>query len=101
MSVKATYLKVVTDLSNQAFLAALDRFVAKRGIPTDIFSACGTNYVGVAQHLKEFFNDIDTQQLVANQIPYTFNPLAAPHFGGLWVARIKSAKFLLKHAIEN
>jgi len=38
MTVKAVHLELVTDLSTAAFLAALNRFVARRGIPWDLFS---------------------------------------------------------------
>lgn len=43
MSVKAVHLELVTDLSTGAFLAALDRFVAQRGLPSDIYSDSGTS----------------------------------------------------------
>lgn len=43
-----------------SFFTAPGRFVARRGIPNDIFSDCGTNYVGVTRNLKELFYNIDT-----------------------------------------
>ncbi|KAF0769852.1 Integrase catalytic domain-containing protein, partial [Aphis craccivora] len=101
MSVKAVHLEIVTDLSTDAFLAALDRFVARRGIPSNIYSDCGTNYVGAARQLKELFRDTKVQDQLSSRLTCTwhFNPPAAPHFGGIWEAGIKSVKFHLKHVI--
>lgn len=101
MSVKAIHLEIVTDLSTDAFLAALDRFVARRGIPSHVYSDCGTNYVGAARQLKALFRDAKAQDRLSAHLPCTwhFNPPAAPHFGGIWEAGIKSAKHHLKHVI--
>lgn len=49
MSVKAVHLEIVSDLSTDAFLSALDRLVARRGIPAHLYSDCGTNHVRVAR----------------------------------------------------
>ena len=38
MSSKAVHLEAVTELSTPAFLAAFDRFVSRRGLPTDLYS---------------------------------------------------------------
>lgn len=38
MTVKAVHLEIVLDLTLDAFLAALDRFVARRELPSDIYS---------------------------------------------------------------
>lgn len=57
MAIKAVHIKIVSNLTPNAFLAALDRFVAQRGIPSDLCSDCGTNYVGAARQLKLLFND--------------------------------------------
>ncbi|XP_050059712.1 uncharacterized protein LOC126550999 [Aphis gossypii] len=94
LSTKAVYLEAVTDLSTEAFLAALDRFVARRGIPATIRSGCGTNYVGAARILNNLFKDATVQDVLHARIPrqWIFNPPAAPHFGGIWEAAIKSAK---------
>lgn len=101
MSVKAVHLVVVTDLGTDAFLAALDRFVARRGIPSNIYSDCGTNYVGAARQLKSLFSDAKEQDRISSHLACTwhFNPPAAPHFGGIWEAGIKSVKTHLKYVI--
>jgi len=59
MIIKAVHVEIVSDLTADAFLAALDRFVASRGIPDDLFSDCGTNYMGAACQLKTLFQDSD------------------------------------------
>ncbi|XP_060871447.1 uncharacterized protein LOC132945707 [Metopolophium dirhodum] len=101
MSVKAVHLEIVSDLSTEAFLAALDRFVARRGIPSNIYSDCGTNYVGAARQLKTLFRDAKVQDRLSSHLTcaWHFNPPAAPHFGGIWEAGIKSTKYHFKHAI--
>jgi hypothetical protein len=45
-TVKAVHLEVVSDLSTNAFLAAFDRFVARRGWPINVYTDCGTNFIG-------------------------------------------------------
>ena len=52
---KATRLEPVSDLSTRAFVAALRRFVARRGYPSDIYSDNGTNFVGTSRALQEVF----------------------------------------------
>ncbi|CAI6354007.1 unnamed protein product [Macrosiphum euphorbiae] len=95
--VKAVHLEVVSDLSTDAFIAALNRFVSRRGLPVNIYSDCGTNFVGAAAQLKELVNHPDNQGRLSATIQsvWHFNPPGAPHFGGLWEAAVKSAKSLL------
>lgn len=38
MKVKVVHLEIVSDLSTLVFLATLDRFVVRRGLPSDIYS---------------------------------------------------------------
>jgi len=88
-------------LTTDAFLAALDRFIARRGVPAHVYSDCGTNYVGAARKLKYLFRNKDDQAQISARVAcnWHFNPSAVPHFGGLWEARIKSVKFHLKRVI--
>lgn len=92
MAVKAVHVEVVSDLTTDAFLATFDRFVARRGFPQDIYSVCGTNYVGASRQLKQLFLNHEDQNQVCARFTcnWHFNPPAAPHFGGLWEAAIKA-----------
>ena len=52
LSVKAVHLEAVTDLTSEAFIAALRRFIARQGYPTLIWSDNGTNFVGANREIK-------------------------------------------------
>jgi len=101
MSIKAVHIEVVSDLSTPAFIAALYRFVSRRGVPVNIYSDCGTNFKGADTVLQSLFQDPDARSLFSNIIPcnWHFNPPAASHFGGLWEAAVKSTKYHLKRVI--
>lgn len=96
-TVRAVHLEFVSDLSTDAFTAALGRFVARRGLPNDIYSDCGTNFVGANNKLRALVNDpAYRDKLTASaHCTWHFNPPGAPHFGGLWEAAVRSAKSLL------
>ena len=108
-SVKAVHLELVSDLTTEAFLATLRRFIARRGKPSTIWSDHGTNFVGAARELKElteFLKGQEVQNLIskfcsAQNIQWRFIPERAPHFGGLWEAAVKGVKIHLKHVVSN
>ncbi|GFY08370.1 integrase catalytic domain-containing protein [Trichonephila clavipes] len=52
-TVKAIHLEIVSDLTTEAFLAALKRFVARRGRPIEIHSDNGRNFVGANNELRK------------------------------------------------
>lgn len=94
---KALHLELASDLSTESFLAAFRRFMARRGRCTDIYSDCGTNFVGADKYFKQIFSDIASTEA----IKWHFNPPSAPHFGGLWEAGIKSVKTHLLRVVGN
>ena len=53
LSVRAVHLELVSDLTTDAFIACLRRFISRRGKPTLIWSDNGTNFVGAANELRE------------------------------------------------
>ncbi|XP_060878449.1 uncharacterized protein LOC132950867 [Metopolophium dirhodum] len=101
MVVKAVHIEVVSDLSTPSFLASLHRFVTRRGTPTDIYTDCGSNFKGADQQLRQMMLDPTAQTTYSNSIlcKWHFNPPAAPHFGGLWEAAVKSTKYHLKRVV--
>ncbi|KAK9510683.1 hypothetical protein O3M35_005419 [Rhynocoris fuscipes] len=96
--VEAIHLELVTDLTTESFIATLDRFIARRGLPQCIYSDRGTNFVGAARKLKELYeflahnSDSINNHLSYSGIEWSFIPPASPHFGGLWEAAVKSTK---------
>ena len=107
LSVKSVHLEAVSDLTSEAFIAALRRFIARRGYPTLIWSDNGTNFVGANHEIKElhdFLSEQKTKKTVSefctsHKIEWRFIPEHSPHFGGLWEAAVKSAKKHLKRIV--
>lgn len=106
---KAIHLDLVSDLSTEAFFAALRRFMARRGQPLNIYSDNGTNFIGANSELVElytFLNDKENQRQIITQVnknntTWHFTPPRSPHFGGLWEAGVKSVKFHLRRITHN
>jgi Family of unknown function (DUF5641) len=87
-STKAIHLELVSDLSSDAFIAALRRFIARRGHCNMIFSDCGTNFTGAARILTDQMKGATENE----KISWSFNPPSSPHFNGLSEAGIKAVK---------
>lgn len=101
---KAIHLEVVGDLTSDCFLAALRRFMSRRGKCAQIFSDNGTTFVGANNELKRFFLQNNTtihDKLSSEGIQWNFNPPRAPHFGGIWESGVKSIKYHLKRVVGN
>ena len=109
LSVKAVHLELVSDLTTEAFIASLRRFVSRRGKPSLMWSDHGTNFVGAARELKEYVEFLKlqkTQGVISDfcssqGIVWNFIPERAPHFGGLWEAAVKSVKKHLKRVLAD
>lgn len=109
LAVKAVHLEVVSDLTTDAFIAALRRFVARRGKPSLIWSDHGSNFVGADRELQEMFKFLKQKQTEAvvsdfcstQHITWKFIPEHAPHFGGLWEAAVKSMKRHLRRVVSE
>lgn len=103
MCTKAVHMEHVSDLSTERFLQALRRFVSRRGKCSDIYSDNGTNFIGARNQMREWLHLIRSRQhqetivreCAKDSIQWHFNPPSAPHFGGLWEAAVRSAKFHL------
>jgi hypothetical protein len=109
MVTKAMHLEAVEDLSTDTFLAAFQRFVCRRGLPKEVFSDNGTNFIGARSALRDLnllFKKTATQNKIyeycqAKQIDWKTIPPNAPHFGGLWEAGVKSVKAVLKKVYQS
>ncbi|UYV73931.1 hypothetical protein LAZ67_11001496 [Cordylochernes scorpioides] len=102
---KAIHLEISSDLTAETFLAALKRFISRRGRPTDIYSDNATNFKGASNILNErwkLFKAANIQDFSAiESINWHFIPPSAPNFGGLWEAGIKSIKTILSKTMKS
>ncbi|XP_065222357.1 uncharacterized protein LOC135846922 [Planococcus citri] len=100
LATKAVHIDVSMSLSTESFIAALERFVSRRGKPESIYSDNGTNFKGAANQLEKLCTNNDVQNsLTEKRIQWHFIPPSSPHFGGIWEAAIKSTKTHLKRVM--
>ncbi|XP_037928818.1 uncharacterized protein LOC119665064, partial [Teleopsis dalmanni] len=105
MATKAIHLEAVSDLSTDAFLAALRRFFGRRGKSSHLYSDNGTNFVGAAKKIDDEYEKAIRKlsslagTMAAEKITWHFIPPGGPHFGGIWEAAVKSMKHHLRRVI--
>lgn len=105
---KAIHLEAVRDLSTKAFLAALKRFMRRRGCPQKIYNDNATNFKGAQREINKLYSWLRDQingpfrnNLLANGIQWIFIPPYSLHVGGLWEVGVKSCKNLLRTIMGN
>ena len=103
-SSKAVHIEVIEDDSTEDFLAGLKRFIARRGLPLEIHSDNGKNFIGARNDLYQLYRFLQTSEaqssisnyLLSNRIQWNCIPERSPHFGGLWEAAVKATKYHLR-----
>lgn len=83
---KALHLEVVSDLSTEAFLLSLRRFISRRSKPCLICCDNSTNFLGASNELNTFLlvNKDNLTEFCSNEgMKFAFIPPYAPNFGGL------------------
>ena len=103
LTTKAVHVELVMDLSTDSFVAALKRFVSRRGRPAVIMTDNGTNFVSARRQLEEAYQWLTRQEtretlsqyLFERKIQWLHTPARSPHFGGIWEAGVKQMKILL------
>jgi hypothetical protein len=109
MATKAVHIELVSDLSSKAFLAALTRFIARRGHCQNLYCDNATNFVGANSEMSALYQFLRDQKdqgeitrvCATQHIEFHFIPPKAPHFGGLWEAAVKSAKYHLTRIVGS
>ncbi|KAJ0177755.1 hypothetical protein K1T71_006628 [Dendrolimus kikuchii] len=102
LATKAVHLEVATDLTTEAFIACLNRFVARRGMPQTVYSDNGTNFVGACNQLSSFLKGTSStlsSEAAMKGICFKFIPAYAPAWGGLWESAVKSVKHHLRRIL--
>ena len=85
LATRAVHLEMAFLLDTDSFLNAFYRIVNRRGLPREMLSDNGTNFVAAERELRELVEALDQSKIAqstANKgIMWHFNPPLAPHFG--------------------
>ena len=96
MATRAVHLEISFSLDTDSFLNCFYRMVSRRGLPREVWSDNGTNFVGARRELLQLYSELDRDKIKAStshqRIKWHFNPPLAPHFGGIHESMMKSAK---------
>lgn len=105
LTIKAIHLEIVSDLSTDSFLLSLRNFVNRRGVPIQIRSDNGRNFVGVNKELKNELFFMDYNEIHCKSSPlgikWIFNTPYNPSSGGVWERLIQSVKKSLSVLLGN
>lgn len=101
---KCLHLEAVSDLTKDAFLSTLRRFISRRGKPREIFCDNGRNFVAASREIGSFIkanSQSISEYATREEIKFIFSPPYAPHFGGNFERGIQSVKFHVKRVMGN
>lgn len=68
LATKAIHLKDVDDCSTAGFIAALQRFASRRGLPSHMYSDNGTNFYGADRELQKSFTALQSDSSVFEKL---------------------------------
>ena len=63
LTTRAVHIEVAQSLDTESCLAAVTRFIARRGYPNTIISDNGTNFVGAAKEPEAIMNEWDEAKI--------------------------------------
>lgn len=98
LTVRAIHIEVAHSLSKASFMMCLRKFISRRGMPIEIRTDNGTNFIGVRNELRKIVHAIPLDEIKTSfeEINWVLNPPAAPHMGGSWERLVRSVKNCLQ-----
>ncbi|XP_064647469.1 uncharacterized protein LOC135500154 [Lineus longissimus] len=103
-ALRAVHIELLDDMSTDAMLNALRRFIAIRGNVSKIRCDHGTNFVGAQRELADALKEIDSEEIrrqLADQCDFQMNTPHSSHMGGVWERQIRSIRSVLTVTINQ
>ena len=105
LATRAVHLEIAYSMETDSFLNSFYRMASRRGLPDEVISDNGRNFIGADKELKELVKQLDVRKLQVSTanlaVKWHFNPPYAPHFGGIHETMIKAAKRVVYTILSN
>ena len=105
LTTRAVHFEVVPSMDTSSCVMGIERFCARRGIPSVIWSDNGTNFVASEKELLSNINNwnqqVFSESLVEKGIKWKFNPLSASHHRGVWERLVRIFKHVFYAILGN
>ena len=86
-TIRAVHVEIAHSLDTRFFINALRRFIARRGVPQEIISDNGINFMSADKELRQangkWNQEMIKEFLQQKEILWVFNPPTASHIGGV------------------
>ena len=105
LTTRAVHFEVVPSMDTSSCVMGIERFVARRCIPSVIWSDNGTNFVAtekeLLQNVLKWNHQSIAESMVKKGVNWKFNPPSAPHHGGVWERLVRSFKHTFYAILGN
>ena len=85
LTIRAVHLEIVPSLDTRSCVMGIERFIARHGTPSTIWSDNGTNFNGAEKELLacvKSWNGMAPTIFARKGVAWKFSPPGAPHHGG-------------------
>ncbi|CAG7709918.1 unnamed protein product, partial [Allacma fusca] len=105
LATRAIHLEIANNLSTDATIMAIRRFVGRRGPIVRLLSDNGSNFRGANNELQRAIQELNSNEMKARLskkgIDWRFIPPGSPHMGGCWERMVRSVKVALAATIKT
>ncbi|XP_075151031.1 uncharacterized protein LOC142225140 [Haematobia irritans] len=105
LTTRAVHIELSTDLSSDACLLCIRNFINRRGVPIQIRSDNGTNFVGINKELGNEQNFLDFEKIDRGLRPlgirWKYNTPSDPSAVGSWERLVQSIKRALYATLKE
>lgn len=103
LTVRGIHLEVAHTLTANSATMCLRRFIARRGLPYEIWSDNGSNFRKASSDLKNALSEFSPEQVAMSfdNVRWKFIPPLSPNMGGAWERLVRSVKNTLGHVLPN
>ncbi|XP_052757177.1 uncharacterized protein LOC128202112 [Galleria mellonella] len=105
LSIRAVHLELIGNLSADAAIMALRRFMSRRGVPKKIFSDNAKAFVIANREIRFMWRTMNHTEVaeyaVSRGIEWNFIPPQSPFMGGCWERPVQSVKRALTATVKS